>query len=355
MKLSTIAPALMLTFLAGTVAIAGPEHKQNDGMTADTQAETTKTLEDFVGEQKAPELFIGSKAPELQIAKFVKGESVDGFEEGQVYVVEFWATWCGPCIAAFPHLSSLQEEHGDNVRFIGVDVFERDTDQMARIERIEAFVEEQGERMSYTVAVEDGSAMGDNWLRPAKQNGIPTAFIVDGTGTIAWIGHPMGIDKVLERVVSGDFDAQDEREIAIKGLLSGAALEMFGKNIQTGTNIDDARQIAQLLINNEMSEDPQGLNQIAWMLLNAGSPELGMADYKLAHKATTTACEITEWGNWMVLDSHAQASFKTGDIEGAVKWQKKAVELTPEEYPQAAEELKATLTKYEDALNNLAG
>ena len=113
---------------------------------ADKAKEVQPTLEDFVGKAKLPELFIGSKAPELQIAKFVKGDSVDGFEKDQVYVVEFWATWCGPCIAAFPHLSELQAEHGEKVQFIGVNVWEGVEDQAERIEKVEGFVADQGDR-----------------------------------------------------------------------------------------------------------------------------------------------------------------------------------------------------------------
>src|SRR5262245_45990939 len=69
-------------------------------------------------------LKIGDKAPALAIDKWVKGTPVKAFEPGKTYVVEFWATWCGPCVATMPHISELQSKYKDKVTFIGVNVWE---------------------------------------------------------------------------------------------------------------------------------------------------------------------------------------------------------------------------------------
>ena len=312
-----------------------------------TEAKAQPKLEDFVGEAKLPELFIGSKAPELQIAKFVKGDSVTGFEPGHVYVVEFWATWCGPCIAAFPHLSELQAEHADKVSFIGVNVWEGVDDPAERIEKVESFVADQGDRMSYTVAVEDGTAMADTWMKPAGQNGIPAAFIVDGTGHVAWIGHPAAIEEPLASVVKGEFDPTTAVEAAKKDMLLMAGYQKFVESIKKGTNLDDARQIANILINDYIKDEPAGLNAIAWMILTAESPKIGMDDYKVALRAISIACEKTEWKDWSLLDTYALAAMKTGNKESAIKWQKKAIELAPADNADAIKELKDRLAEYE--------
>ncbi len=65
-------------------------------------------------------LSIGDNAPAISVDHWVKGGAIDGFEDGQVYVMEFWATWCGPCVSSMPHLSGLQDEYGDRVKIIGV-------------------------------------------------------------------------------------------------------------------------------------------------------------------------------------------------------------------------------------------
>ena len=56
-------------------------------------------------------LKVGDPAPALKATKWLQGTEVKSFEKGQVYVVEFWATWCGPCIVMMPHMSDLQQEY----------------------------------------------------------------------------------------------------------------------------------------------------------------------------------------------------------------------------------------------------
>lgn len=153
----------------------------------------------------AAELKVGDPAPPLSIGKWIKGEPVTQFEPGKVYVMEFWATWCGPCIAAIPHITELQEKYKDQgVIFIGTSVWERDAAQS----KVEPFVKQQGDKMNYRVAMDDRSdggtgAMAKNWLAAAGQNGIPCSFIVDQSGKIAWIGHPMRLEEPLKKVLAG--------------------------------------------------------------------------------------------------------------------------------------------------------
>ena len=71
-------------------------------------------------------LTIGAKAPALDVDHWISNGSgkypeVTEFEPGKVYVVEFWATWCIPCIRAMPHIIGLQEEYADQgVQFISI-------------------------------------------------------------------------------------------------------------------------------------------------------------------------------------------------------------------------------------------
>src|SRR6266516_709944 len=96
----------------------------------------------------AQPLGIGDPAPAITVKEFVKGTPVRTLEKGKRYVVEFWATWCGPCRVSIPHLTELQKQH-PNTRFIGVSVWEQDQNG------VKPFVQQMGDKMTYTVAMDD--------------------------------------------------------------------------------------------------------------------------------------------------------------------------------------------------------
>lgn len=153
------------------------------------------------------ELLVGDLAPALPPADYLRGTPISDFEPGRIYVVECWATWCGPCVEAIPHLTKLQETYPD-VTIVGFAVMEKDP------ARVRAFVTEKGDAMGYAVALDaigdDGEGwMVRNWLTPSYLTAIPAAFIVGRDRRIAWIGHPELMDDVLASVVEGSFDLQD--------------------------------------------------------------------------------------------------------------------------------------------------
>jgi hypothetical protein len=69
-----------------------------------------------------------------------------------------------------------------------------------------------GDKMTYRVALDDKSTdkkghMAKTWMEAAGRDGIPSAFLVDTKGVVAWIGHPMELkEKVIEDVLAGTYD-----------------------------------------------------------------------------------------------------------------------------------------------------
>src|SRR5258706_1537169 len=159
-------------------------------------------------------LKVGDPAPPLKVAKWVKGQPTEKFATGEVYVVEFWATWCGPCRMTIPHLTEMNKQFAGKAHFMGVSIWERVADDTQRLEKVGKFVDTMGAKMEYAVAADaTGDFMANNWMVPARQGGIPTAFVVDRNSKIAWIGHPMSdMAKVVSQVIAGTFDVKAEAE-----------------------------------------------------------------------------------------------------------------------------------------------
>jgi thiol-disulfide isomerase/thioredoxin len=129
-------------------------------------------------------LKVGDVAPKLQVSKWVQGEPVKEFSRDHAYIVEFWATWCGPCRVSIPHLNELHTRFKDKgLIVIGQDVWERDT------KLVEPFIKDMGDQMTYRVALDlvpEGEKakgrMAETWMEAAGQNGIPSAFVVNKEG-----------------------------------------------------------------------------------------------------------------------------------------------------------------------------
>ena len=170
--------------------------------------------------QNEPTLTIGTKAPEIDIEHWVslgkdRFKAIKTFEKDKVYVVEFWATWCGPCVQSMPHLVEVQNKFaGKGVQIISVS----DED----LETVQGFLErkvrgsEEGDKQptyaeltsAYCLTADPDGSVHSAYMNAAGQNGIPCCFIVGKTGQIEWIGHPMSMDEPLDAIVEGKWDRE---------------------------------------------------------------------------------------------------------------------------------------------------
>jgi len=151
-------------------------------------------------------LNIGDPAPPLRLRGWLKGEPVEKFEKGKIYVVEFWATWCGPCRAIMPHLSRLASEYRGRATVLSIDVMENKNMSM---DKLKAFVDSMGQRMDYNIAAEDRNLMVLSWLSASGQQGIPTAYVVNQDGKVAWLGYPTRLNEILPKIVNETYDIEE--------------------------------------------------------------------------------------------------------------------------------------------------
>lgn len=159
-------------------------------------------------QESQSKLSIGDIAPSLSYGKWIKGNPITDFEKDHVYVFEFWATWCGPCIAAMPHLSDLADKYKGTATFVGVNVWEKVKDKSyeSSYPAVEKFVEHSNDRMRYSVVLDNNAQdMANKWMVASGQGGIPSTFIVKNN-IIQWIGHPIKIDSVIDKIIDNSYD-----------------------------------------------------------------------------------------------------------------------------------------------------
>jgi thiol-disulfide isomerase/thioredoxin len=385
MKLHTLLTIVGIACLASlTFAQDHPDHP--DSVPATPLEKPEQVTEEKKQAPPTP-LYIGDKAPEISIDHWVKGDSIDGFEDGQVYVMEFWATWCGPCITSMPHLSALQDEYGDKVKVIGVSSekeLETVTSFLAKTNKRDNKL--NNDRMRYTVAVDPDRSTSRVFMEASNQRGIPTAFIINKVGQVAWIGHPMNMDEPLKEVVEGTWDIaaaaaafklEMEQEVAMKELDGVyraametedwdawiAAIDSFTAKYGNNARMDSAKFEALLTKKKDKAaayawaqkmvekdwDNPQALNSMAWGIVDETPAELQDLDFAL--KVAIRASELTDNKDPMILDTRARCYWEMGLKYKAIAWQERAVKYLGDD--EMYESIRATLNEYKARLANV--
>lgn len=315
---------------------------------------------------KGPSLKVGDPAPKLQTGKWIQGQPVKAFEKGKAYLIEFWATWCGPCRVSIPHLNDIHTKYKDKgLIVIGQNCWERDES------RVKPFVEKMGDKMTYRVVLDDkrdseDGKMAETWMAAAGQDGIPSAFLVNKQGVIAWIGHPMELkDSVIEAVLDGSFDVKKaaadyeqrrKNEAALRtvwrALGQAVAKEDWAEAEAKLTEAEklvpeDERDRIELIrfsltvrkgdfpaayklarrLSDTHKDDAQLQNQLAWQILTDRNIKDKDRDLALAQTIAERANEASKGKDPSVLDTLARAYFMAGKKDKAIELQTQAVKL----------------------------
>lgn len=277
---------------------------------------------------------LGMPAPELAIAQWVKGQPAD-LKAGRgktIFVIEFWATWCGPCRMTIPHLTELQKKFKDQqVVVIGVSDEPADT--------IQPFVAKMGEKMNYTVAADQDRKTSAAYMGAFGESSIPHAFVVNKDGVIAWHGHPMaGLDEVVGDVVTGRFDLALAKQVERTAKLQ----EEYFKLVSASGDSPRAAELGRQVVAG-FSKTPGALDEFAWRILT--DRNIKARDLDLALRTAKSAYDLTRGTNSSILDTYARALFETGKREEAVKMQQAAIAACKDERQRI--EFESSLKRYQ--------
>lgn len=291
--------------------------------------------------------------------EWLQGEGPKTWEPGKVYIFECWATWCGPCIAAIPHVNELHKKYSDKgLRVHGINVWERTGRQP-----VVDFVKGKGDGMSYPVAYTTrGDAFDTGWLKPGGVTGIPHAFVVKD-GKLILKTHPSQIsDSVIEALLAGG-DAQEKalgkiREAAEKQQQLSSAMREFQmasakkdveamakqletiKAIDTDGNYSGGLELQLLIAREDWAGVESALTKLddspksVMTLINSSRP-IAAAESAPASVAKVLAAKLEPTldgrGGPMEYQLAAKLHWKAGDKGAAVASAKKAVEAADSE------------------------
>ena len=305
-------------------------------------------------------LQIGDPAPPLVMTDWIKGDPID-MAKGlgkKVYVLEFWATWCGPCVPTFPLATALQDRYRDDgVVVIGV-TSKGQFPQLQSKDRVSDFVKRQGKKMGYTVGFDENNTINTAYMQALGALGIPYTVVVDKAGNIAWTGHPAaGLEQAVEMMISPDYDPKTAyRRGRAEGMFQNTARFIQGgvwpqavAGLEEVLKVDPSHPnalsyyvyIRAVELNDRdglntwvdsylktNATDVDGLTTLAEALMNvqvldARDPALILRVAKAAHVAGKES-------NAMALATYARAAFGIGLVDQAVRLQEQGLRVASE-------------------------
>lgn len=332
-------------------------------------------------------LTIGSVAPPLNVEHWVQNgngrfEPVTQFEPKKIYVVEFWATWCGPCIQSMPHLAELQRKYADQ----GVQIVSVSDEELPRVEK---FLEKKVSQTAHAAAEADDSrpatpttyrqltsaycltadpdqSTHQDYMHAAAQNSIPMAFIVGKDGRIEWFGHPIDLEQPLAEIVENRWDreaygkvvrAQQEAERAMQTVYGhleerdydsavqvldkliaqnssqqNSSLQLKGLKLQVliaGNKIDEANRHLKSMYQ-DVAEDPETTGLVAWntyeMCMQGGFPSKDLVATSIAATQVVVDQSKGELKGY-IMDTLARLTHLSGDLKGALAIETEALKV----------------------------
>ena len=182
-------------------------------------------------------------SPELTF-RSTDGKNVDlKALRGKLVLIDFWATWCGPCMAEAGHMVETNNKYGPKgLQIIGISL----DDDRAALENVI-----KSQNFSWPQFF-DGQGWGNRFARGWGVKSIPRTFLLDTNGTVVWSGHPGRMDQPIEEAFAKTPPQLIDPAVAVA---AAAMLEQVEASIKSGDNAGAIKRFAALPP--EARKDPQ--------------------------------------------------------------------------------------------------
>ncbi len=202
-----------------------------------------------------PSLTIGSPAPALAIEHWMLHDDdgrqpVTEFEPDTVYVLDFWGTYCAPCLLVMPHLAELQSKYGDRVVIIGVS---HESPQKVGALLPKPLARDDARTYAdlarvYRLAADPDSSTEKDYLQPLRVASLPFSVIVGKDGRIAWAGtNSDEMADALAAIVNDTWDRDAFAKIHARNMLGSQVRYLYTGLMRRGeVSKADRRRVIEI-------------------------------------------------------------------------------------------------------------
>ena len=318
---------------------------------------------------------VGGPAPVLAVGRWLKGKPVAEFERGKVYLIDIWAPWCGPCLGGMKGMSALQDRYAN--RGLVVIGLTGDDDYGATLGKAESVLVARSGEIRYRIAWDHDRETYRRWMAVESVSGWPFCFVVNREGRIAYIGHPMFLDAVMEPVMSGTWNL-DSASTAYDHRLGSLERSAAFMTSYRANRYDEARtRYAEFQAHDSVAaaqyatamfkmlrsklgrrDEAEAFARSAMPLANVGTlvrmvesllepePPATPRELDLALELASRARALADSMDAGTIATLAEVHFRRGEIPQAIEIQTRALAVVPAEFRP---EFEQTLERYRAA------